>query len=143
MAAWRESGRGVVFPWLCDQFGHMNVRWYAAHFDDASFQVWSLIGLGPAEFDKRGIVAVVAGTKIDFVKEIHAGRLFVMRGGFVRLGTKSVTYLNKMFDADTGELKAVNEVTEVFFDPKTRRSAPMPADLRAVVERNLVDPKGP
>jgi acyl-CoA thioester hydrolase len=143
MATWRESGRGMVFPWLCDQFGHMNVRWYAAHFDDASFQVWPLVGLGPAEFEKRGVVAVVASTKIDFVREIHVGRAFVMRSGFVRVGGKSVTYMTRMFDAESGTLHAVNEATEVFFDPRARKAAPMPDDMRAVLERNLVDPKGP
>ena len=44
MAAWMETYRGVVFPWHCDQFGHMNVRWYAHIFDDAAFHIWPLLG---------------------------------------------------------------------------------------------------
>ena len=36
-----EIYRAVVFPWHCDHIGHMNVRWYAHHFDDAGFPVGS------------------------------------------------------------------------------------------------------
>ena len=29
-----EILRGVVHPWYCDTFGHMNVRWYSHFFDE-------------------------------------------------------------------------------------------------------------
>ena len=143
MVPWRETGRGVVLPWLCDQFGHMNVRWYAQHFDDASFQVWSLIGCGPDMFARHGIFAVVANTKIDFVRELRAGRLFTMKSGFLRLGNKSVTYATRMYDSDLGTLHATNEATEVFFDPATRKPAAMPGEIRERIAAGLVDPKEP
>jgi len=34
-----EILRGVVHPWYCDTFGHMNVRWYSHFFDDAAFHL--------------------------------------------------------------------------------------------------------
>jgi acyl-CoA thioester hydrolase len=142
MAEWGETGRGVVVPWICDQFGHMNVRWYANHFDDASFQVWSLIGVDIMSWKDKGVVAVVANTKIDFIKELQVGELFLMKSGFVRVGTKSVTYHQKMFNSYTKELHATNEITEVFFDPVARKAAPMPDEIRSVLEANLVDPDG-
>jgi len=37
-----EILRGVVHPWYCDTFGHMNVRWYSHFFDDAAFHLWPL-----------------------------------------------------------------------------------------------------
>ncbi len=143
MSDWLETCRGVVLPQYCDHFGHMNVRYYGHAFDDAGFHVWSLIGMGLKDIEARGIHTVVASFHIDFVREITAGELWVTKGGFVRVGTKSCTHRQKMFNADTGVLHAVNEVVEVFFDPKTRKAAPMPDDIRARVEAALVDPDGP
>ena len=37
--------RGTVYPWECDHMGHMNVRWYAAKFDDACWQLLANLAL--------------------------------------------------------------------------------------------------
>ena len=65
MAQWLETYRGVVLPWHCDQFGHMNVRWYAHFFDDAGFHVWARNGIGHKQMVDDGIHTVVARTTID------------------------------------------------------------------------------
>ncbi len=137
---WEETGRGVVHPWLCDQFGHLNVRNYVQFFDDASFQIWTLRGVGVRRMREHGVIAVVATTKYDFVKEMLAGQLLVMRSAFTHLGEKSVGYQTRMYDADDGTLHAVNTAVEVFFDPETRTPAPMPDFFRPAVEPHLVDP---
>jgi len=138
---WHETHRGIVQPWLCDQFGHMNVRWYAHFFDDAAFHIWSVLGIGLKTMEERGFHTVVARTTTDFVRELHAGTMILVRSGFVRVGGKSVTYGQRLFDADTGTLHATQEGIEVFFDPETRKAVPIPDDIRAVVERNLVAPE--
>jgi len=139
MAGWLETHRGVVHPWFCDQFGHMNVRWYAHFFDDAAFHIWTVLGIGLKTMEERGVHTVVARTRTDFVKELTAGSMILVKSGFTRIGTKSVTYAQRLFDADTGVLHATQEGIEVFFDPKTRQSAPLPDDIRAVLEAALVD----
>jgi acyl-CoA thioester hydrolase len=135
MAEWRETFRGVVFPWNCDHIGHMNVRWYAHHFDDAGFHLWSVIGLPQSEMHARGIGLVVAQIKIDYIREMKAGDLLVVKSGFIHVGNRSLKHLARMSNADTGVLCATQETVEVFFDPKTRKSAPMPEDIR----RKLLD----
>ena len=37
MADGIETWRGMAHPWNCDTMGHMNTRFYAAIYDDASF----------------------------------------------------------------------------------------------------------
>ena len=39
--------RGVVYPWQCDQMGHMNVMWYVGKFDEATWQMFAQMGLTP------------------------------------------------------------------------------------------------
>ena len=140
MNNWFETTRSVVFPWHCDHYGHMNARWYVHQFDDSGFHIWTLAGCPHSHSRAQGVETVVARYTVDYLREMVAGQALVVRCGFVRLGNKSVTHLHRMFDADSGTLHAAMECVEVFFDPETRKSAPMPDDIRAVLERKLADP---
>ena len=139
MAGWFETARGVAFPWLCDQFGHMNVRHYAGFFDDGAFHLWSMCGIGHNGMLERDIHTVTAMTKTDFVTELKLGELFVVKTAFTRCGGKSVSFSHRMENADSGELHATQDCVEVFFDPETRKAAPIPDDIRAVIEANVID----
>lgn len=137
---WWETGRSMVHPWHCDQFGHMNVRWYLHMFDDAAFHIWSCLGFPFSKMEELGVHTVTATVKIDYVAELKAGDPVRVESAFTRCGNKSVTFAQRMFHADTGELHARYECVEVFFDPQTRAAAPMPDDIRRLVEAALVDP---
>ncbi len=139
MGEWRETNRGVAFPWNCDQFGHMNVRWYAHAFDDAAFHLWSLYDVGHGWMKDQGFHTVTACSNTDFLSEIPVGGLFCVESAFTRIGGKSITFKQRMIGADTGDLHARNLCVEVFFDPATRTSTPIPGKVREVVEANLVD----
>ena len=131
-----EVLRGVIHPWHCDHFGHMNVRHYAPFFDDAVYHVWTRAGIGYATMqDRFGVHCVTAQATTAFVKELVAGDLIVIDAGVARLGTKSVTFALRMLHADTGALHATCDVVEVFFNPATRQSAPMPDAVRAALSQ--------
>ena len=136
-----EIYRGVVFPWMCDHIGHMNVRWYAHHFDDGGFHLWSMAGLSQREMRERGTQVVVAQTTIKYIRELKAGDLIVIRAGFVKVGQKSVVHIAKMYNADTNAYSAWEETVEVFFDPEQRKAAPMPEDFRQRLTARIVDPE--
>ena len=138
-AGWHETGRGVAAPWKCDHFGHMNVRFYAEAFDDASFHIWSVIGVPIDELDeKHGLIGVVASLKIDFLQEIRAGQLYVVESAILRVGTKSFTYRERMRDTHSGVVHAAADLVEVFFDKAERKAAPIPEDVRRLLEAKLV-----
>lgn len=140
MSTWKQTHRGVVFPWQCDQFGHMNVRWYA-HWFDAAFHLWPLNGVTFRRMQELGVHTVVARTTTDFVHELAAGDLVVIWSGFVRLGRSSTTYVQRMLNAETGALHAKQESVEVFFDLTTRKAAAIPDEIRGAIEAALVDPE--
>lgn len=134
-----ELYRGVVHPWHHDHFGHMNVRHYAPFFDDASYHLWTVMGIPySAMIADHHVHCVAAKVGTTFIKELTAGDLIVIDGAVARLGTKSVTFEMRMHHADTRVLHATCEQVEVFFDPSTRSSTAMPAPVRAVLERHLV-----
>ncbi|UZD54507.1 acyl-CoA thioesterase [Caldimonas aquatica] len=55
-----ETYRGTVYPWHCDHMGHMNVMWYVGKFDEATWQLLTMLGLSPAWLreNRRGMVAL-------------------------------------------------------------------------------------
>ena len=132
--------RATVMPAQCDHYGHMNVRYYAWHFDEAGFQIWTCAGVRQAEMRERDIHVVVARTTTDFRREMVVSTSILIRGGFTAVGDKSLTHVTKMYNADTGDLSATMETVEVFFDPAARKPAPMPDDFRERLNALVVDP---
>ena len=134
-----ETYRSTVFPWHCDQFGHMNARWYAAFFDDASFHLYHQVGLSYGQMREVGsIIPVVAETTIEYRHEMLAGDLMIVRAGFTRLGNKSLNRTARLYNAYSGDLCAVEHARDVFFDETTRRSAPMPDGFREILQTGLM-----
>ncbi len=134
----QEVGRPVIHPWHCDQFGHMNVRWYAHFFDDANFSLWHATRLDLRALQQLGLHTVVAETRTRFVLECLAGEGYVITGAFTHLGTKSVYSHFQMHHLTTGELHAEQDVFEVFFDAETRGSVAVPDSVRKVLEPLVV-----
>lgn len=137
---WSELLRGVVHPWHHDQFGHMNVRWYAHFFDDAAFHLYPVFGTSLTRIQREhGVHTVTASATTNFIKELSAGDLIRIDGGVGRIGNKSVTFALRMINVDTGELHATYDMVEVFFDPNTRKSTDIPDPVRALLSSNVVD----
>lgn len=142
MTAPVETYRSTVFPWHCDQFGHMNARWYAACFDDASFHLYQRSGLSFDAMRRAGsIIPVVAEIRIVYRHEMVAGDLLVIAGGFTKLGNTSLQRSAWLTNAEDGTLCAIEHARDVFFDEETRAAAPMPDAFRAVLEQSLL-PEG-
>lgn len=135
MAGYKELLRAVVHPWHQDHFGHMNVRHYAPFFDDASYHLWTVLGISyRAMLETHGIHCVSAQATTNFLQELVAGDLIRIEGAVARVGSKSVTFHLRMLHGDTGALHATYDLVEVFFDPKTRAATPMPPEIRAELE---------
>ena len=79
MEKWFDLYRAIVMPAQCDIYGHMNVRHYAACFDDAGWHFPKMAGLSLEEIRARGLGTVVATLSIEFHHEIRAGQLVLIR----------------------------------------------------------------
>lgn len=121
-----ETLRTYVQPWHCDEMGHMNVRHYLGMFDDAAFVLIAMIG---HRTDDRFGWADVQHT-IRYMDEARSGTAIVVRSELVKMGTKSMTVLHRMFDATGGEALAEAETVTVYFDMQQRKAAPIPDTYR-------------
>jgi acyl-CoA thioester hydrolase len=130
MENWLEMYRTIVMPAHCDHYGHMNVRHYAAFFDDAGWQMLTRAGVSLTEFNSRGLATVVASLTINFHHEMRAGHLALIQGSFTRVGEKSFSYELRLYEADSMTHCATEKVVEVCFDTAKRSSVPLPDDVR-------------
>ena len=123
--------RGVVYPWHCDHMGHMNVMWYVGKFDEATWNLFSAMGMSAAFLreQRRGMAAVQQN--ITYRRELRAGETVSVQSAILELREKVVRYVHEMRNADTGELSALCEITGVHIDTTTRKSCAFPDHIRA------------
>jgi len=134
---WHELTRGIVMPLHCDAYGHMNVRHYAAFFDDAGWHMLAKAGVSLDQLRAQGLGSVVASLTIDFHHELTAGQLFMVTGAFTRVGAKSISHELRLSDSESMTHCATQKIVEVCFDTRARRSAAWPDDVRAKIEKAI------
>ena len=132
-----ELYRNIVMPAQCDAYGHLNVRYYAAFFDDAGWHIPRMAGLSLDEIRATGLGTVAATITIDLLHELRVGQLLLIKGALTRVGTKSFAHEMRMYEADSMMHCATQKTVEVCFDTKARRSAPLPGSMKAALERLL------
>ncbi|MBL4928988.1 acyl-CoA thioesterase [Fuscibacter oryzae] len=126
----------VAHTWLCDHFGHLNVRHYAGAFDDATFIFWDGIGFRPGDGRPMPVTLEV---KTAFKHEALAGTVGRITAVVTKVGQKSVGLRFDMHDAE-GTLLASCDVIEVFMDATSRQSCAIPDALRNRLEAYMTQP---
>jgi acyl-CoA thioesterase FadM len=108
----------------------MNVRYYAALFDEAGWHIPSFAGLSLAEIQSRGLGTVVASLNIDILHENRARQQVHIKGAVTRVGTKSFNHEMRLYASDTMTHCATQKTVEVCFDTKARKGVALPDDVR-------------
>jgi acyl-CoA thioester hydrolase len=135
MSEWVMTHRGVVYPWHCDHMGHMNVMWYTSKFDEACWQLLSMLGLTASRFaqDCTGMAAVEQHTR--YKRELHAGDAVTIRSVLLEIKEKSIRMMHEMRHDTSGEVAATTEIVAVHIDATIRRATPIPEDVRQRADR--------
>jgi len=124
-----ETHRGVVYPWMIDHVGHMNVQFYTARFDEATWQFLAQLGLSPSFLNRNHRSAVAVEQRTQYKRELVAGSLIHITTELASLGRSSIRFLHRMYDSETGEEVASSELVGVYFDVDNRSSAPLPPSV--------------
>jgi len=113
--------RGAIYPWHCDQMGHMNVMWYVGKFDEATWHLFHAIGLTPAFLREhnRGMAAVE--------QTIQYKRVY---SAVLEIKDKSLRFSHEMRKADTDEVAATTVLTGVHLDKAARRACAFPHSIK-------------
>jgi len=131
MAKALETFRGMVYPWQLDHMGHMNVQFYTARFDEASWHFFASIGITARYLRDagRGMAAVEQVTR--YQRELFAGDLIYIESELVAMTARSVRFRHRMFHAESGAEAANTELVAVHMDSATRKATPFPQSIHA------------
>ncbi|HYY29229.1 MAG TPA: thioesterase family protein [Chthoniobacterales bacterium] len=120
-----------------DENGHMNVRWYAAIFDEAGDTLHVRLGL-TAEFHKaHGTGTMDLENHINYLNEVRPGDRLAIFSRLLDYSAKRIHYLMFMVDETRGSLSAIFECINAFADLKLRRTAPFPPQIATRIEAEV------
>ena len=120
-----------------DENGHMNVRWYAAIFDEAGDILHARLGL-TSEFHKaHGTGTMDLENHFNYLHEVRAGDRLAIFSRLVAHSAKRIHYLMFMVDETRGSLSAIFECINAFADLKLRKTAPFPPEIATKIEAGV------
>jgi acyl-CoA thioester hydrolase len=94
-----ETYRGAIYPWHCDQMGHMNVMWYVGKFDEASWNLFAAMGVSAAFLRERN--RRMAAVQQDISRrELHAGETVSVQSAFLKVHIDAKTRKSCAFPED-------------------------------------------
>ena len=123
--------RGTVYPWHCDHMGHMNVMWYVGKFDEATWNLFSELGLTPEFLRERRRAMAAVQQNITYRRELLSGDVVAVRSGLLEMREKVAKFVHEMRHARTGEVSAICELTAVHMDSEARKSTAFPPEMVA------------
>lgn len=126
---WISTYRGTVFPWHCDHIGHMNVMWFVGKFDEATWHLFSSLGLTPSYFREKHRGMAGLEQRISYQRELRAGDIVAVRSAVLEMGEKVMRYVHEMVNEETGERSAVTLLTAVHMDTRIRKSCSIPNSI--------------
>lgn len=130
----RLTYRGAVYPWHCDQMGHMNVMWYVGKMDEASANPFASLGVTGAYMRETGSVLGAVQQNISYRREVLSGDVVEVHSRVLEVREKVIRFEHEMRHGVTGEVCAVCEQTVVHFDASTRKARPFPEAARSAAE---------
>jgi acyl-CoA thioester hydrolase len=122
--------KGAVFPWHCDEMGHMNVMWYVGKFDEGTRHFLHALGLTPQflRTNNRGMAAVEQ--TIQYKRELLAGDVVAIYSVLNEIKERVIRCTHEMRKADTDEIAAITTLTAVHLDRAARRACAFPESVR-------------
>ena len=123
-----------------DAYGHLNNATYYELFDTAvNAHLYAATGL---DVRAQPQIGVVAETSCRYFRELGFPEPIEMGLVVDKVGTSSIVYRIGLFQGDSDEAAAEGRFVHVYVDntDPARRSTPIPAEIRAVVEPLLRTP---
>ena len=105
------------------------------YFEQADAEFFQHIGISYKSLYEQGYGAPRVRVECDYLGAIRFGDEVTVRTGIARIGNTSFTYAFHFYIA--GDLVAKGSMTIVFIDLTTERPVPIPAHVRAELEKHL------
>jgi acyl-CoA thioester hydrolase len=96
--------------------------WYVGKFDEATWQLFNVLGLSPSYLEKSGRGMAAVEQHISYMREVRAGSVVSVRTRVLEVKEKILVFSHEMFNDETGEVAARTTLKAVHLDTVQRRS---------------------
>ena len=120
-----------------DDMGHMNVRWYMALFDAASWQFFAAHGIDREYIRTRHLGGFALKHHIQYLAEVQPGEKVAVRTRFLGRSTKRIHLMHFLVNETLNKLAATLESLGTHADMKLRRSAEIPPDIAQKMDATI------
>lgn len=119
-----------------DAQGHLYFANYMVYADEVLGLYMEALGLGAMNPHKAPCLIFTVNIRCEYASEIGANGQVDVYVGYDRLGNSSADAVFELYNHADGSLLASGGLTQVFVDPQTRKSMPIPDFFRAgILER--------
>jgi len=109
-----------------DPMGHMNVRWYMALFDNATWHFFEALGLTDDYFKQHQAGGFALRQFINYWNEVQAGNTVAVRTRILGRSDKRFHFMHFLVNETAGQVAASLESLGTHADLKLRKSSPLP-----------------
>lgn len=117
-----------------DEMGHMNVRWYMALFDDASYPFFASIGMHTDYYKETQSGGFALRQFVNYLAEVRVGETVVVRSRLLGRSAKRIHFMHFMINETKGKLAATMEGLGSHADLTIRRTSPYPPHIAAKID---------
>jgi acyl-CoA thioester hydrolase len=121
--------------------GHMNVAFYVAKFDEATWQLFTALGLTPSRLRRERVGMAGVEQHIEYARELFAGDVVSVTTTVLEIRNKAIRFRHEMTNDETGEVAARMVVVAVHLDASTRKARAFPDDVRERAGAMVAEPK--
>jgi acyl-CoA thioester hydrolase len=112
-----------------DRMGHMNVRYYMALFDRATWRMLADYGLDEVYFSTTENGVFMLKQFIQYLAEVRSGEDVAIYTRIIGLTDKRIHLMHFMANQDTNELAAIIESLFTHANLTLRKAAPLPSEI--------------
>jgi acyl-CoA thioester hydrolase len=116
-----------------DPQGHVNNAKHLTYFEQARIAYLIELGLFTKDQSFMEIGVILADVHIAYHEPVYFGQKIKVGVHVSKLGSKSMTWMQNILDADTGKVLAKGEVIMVTYDYKAEKTIPIPLEWRETI----------
>lgn len=115
-----------------DIYGHVNNVTYYSYFDTAA----NALLIQKADFDihQSPIIGLVVNSSCDFFQELTYPEIIEVGVAISKIGNASLTYDLAIFKQGQSHASAQGQFVHVFVSRETKKSTPIPQDMRDALQ---------
>lgn len=118
-----------------DAQGHLYFANYMVYADEVLGAYMEQLGLGAMNPHTAPCLIFTVDIRCEYFSEIAGNGEVNVCVGYARLGNSSADAVFELYNHASGELLAKGGLTQVFVDPKSRKSTPIPSAFKAGIIR--------